>query len=265
MPDYMHEDDMFSLQYGELPRNEEPEYLKLINLTEDEWQLLDDLIILIKLFYEAITIFSGSNYLTFNLIYPTMKLLIKKFKPSNRQTEADYTDLLFGTMEQISDQNPRIKNMNFINDKDIKITTINTVRRLCFEEECHQPLIEEIPRDDEFARSNDLMLDLYSNEKLSSVTKENEVDRYICKPIQRRKYDPLTWWRDNANKFPILSNLAWKYLSVLAMLVPSERLFSDTGLHITVLHNKLHSNMVERMMFLKRNKQHFSIFRPNEL
>ncbi|CAG8786815.1 16589_t:CDS:1, partial [Cetraspora pellucida] len=31
-------------------------------------------------------------------------LLIKKFEPFDRQTEAYYTDLLFGTIEQISDQ-----------------------------------------------------------------------------------------------------------------------------------------------------------------
>ncbi|CAG8763865.1 7841_t:CDS:2, partial [Dentiscutata heterogama] len=132
--------------------------------------------------------------------------------------------------------NPRIKNMNFIDDEDIKIITINTVRRLCFEEEHHQSLIEKILRDDEFARSNDLMLDLYSNEELS----------------------------DNANKFPMLSNLAQKYLSAPATSVPSERLFSDTGLYITALRNRLHPDIVERIMFLKRNKQHFPIFRPNE-
>lgn len=71
------------------------EYLKLINLTENEWRLLDNLILLLKPFYEATTIFSGSSYPTHNLIYPTMRLLIKKFAPSYEQTEDDYTDLLF--------------------------------------------------------------------------------------------------------------------------------------------------------------------------
>ena len=33
-----------------------------------------------------------------------MKLLIKKFAPSDSQTEDDYADLLFGPREQISDQ-----------------------------------------------------------------------------------------------------------------------------------------------------------------
>ncbi|CAG8721230.1 2494_t:CDS:1 [Dentiscutata erythropus] len=71
------------------------EYLKLINLTKNEWQLLDNLILLLKPFYEAINIFSGSSYPTHNLIYLTMRLLIKKFAPSNKQTEEDYVDLVF--------------------------------------------------------------------------------------------------------------------------------------------------------------------------
>ncbi|CAG8728697.1 20374_t:CDS:2, partial [Gigaspora margarita] len=266
---------MSSLQYKESPRNEElsmnkssinepsindepsinnkPKYLKLINLTEDEWQLLDNLIILIKLFYEAITIFSGSNYLIFNLIYTTIKQFIKKFESSDKQTEDNYADLLFGSREQknleyehespiileqlqqlicasqgrkkshkktkknkskqysdprfknhyliellvttielydmkISDKvgliasflDPQIKNLNFIDDEDMKITTINTVQRLCLEKEHNQSLIEEILRNDEFDRfSNNLMSDLYSNEELNSVTKENEIDYYI--------------------------------------------------------------------------------------
>ncbi|CAG8847385.1 20329_t:CDS:1, partial [Gigaspora margarita] len=71
------------------------EYLKLINLTENEWRLLDNLIQLLRPFYEATNIFSGSSYPTLNLIYPTMRLLVKEFAPSYDQTEDDYVDLLF--------------------------------------------------------------------------------------------------------------------------------------------------------------------------
>ncbi|CAG8834861.1 7880_t:CDS:2, partial [Gigaspora margarita] len=71
------------------------EYLKSINLTKNEWRLLDNLILLLKPFYEATNIFSDSSYPTHNLIYLTMRLLIKKFAPSYEQTEDDYADLLF--------------------------------------------------------------------------------------------------------------------------------------------------------------------------
>ncbi|CAG8798068.1 38052_t:CDS:2, partial [Gigaspora margarita] len=267
-------------------------YLVIMLPSESERcdQLDDSLILLLKPFYDATTVFSGSNYPIFNLIYPTMKLLIKKFEPSDGQTEDDYADILFGPREQISDQSQfiayekdssesdieykfetlsileqirkplhevpdeiklialfldsRIKNLKFIDNENIKITTINTVRKLCSEEEYHQPLIEEISNDSfaEFSSisiSNDLMADLYSNKEPDSISEEN--------------------------KYPILSKFAQKYLSVPSTLVPFERVFSDAGLHITVLRNRLHPNMLEQMMFLKRNKQHFPIFRSSEL
>ncbi|CAG8618032.1 1660_t:CDS:2, partial [Scutellospora calospora] len=79
------------------------EYLKLINLTKTEWRLLDNLISLLKPFYEATNIFSGSNYPTLNLIYPTMRLLIKKFAPSYEQSKDDYADLLFEPINRHED------------------------------------------------------------------------------------------------------------------------------------------------------------------
>ncbi|CAG8761829.1 9607_t:CDS:2 [Dentiscutata erythropus] len=182
-----------------------------------------------------------------------MKLLIKKFKPSDKQTENDYTNLLFKSREHInkSDLEYELEALIILEQLqqplyNIKIATINIVQRLCLEKEYNQSLIEEIPRNNEFAgSSNNLILDLYSNEELSNITEENE--------------------QDNATKFFVLSNLARKYLLVSAMSVSSKRLFSDTGLYITALHNRLYPNMVEQMMFLKHNKQHFSIFRLNEL
>ncbi|CAG8688058.1 2707_t:CDS:2, partial [Dentiscutata heterogama] len=162
--------------------------------------------------------------------------------PSNRQTEADYTDLLFGTMEQISNQSqlviddensdksdleyeleapiileqlwqldPQFKNHRLIEPPVTTVELYDMVKAAsylslkeywevldkcedCFEEERYQPLIEEILRDNEFARSSDLISNLYSNEELSGVTEENKVDHYIREPIQRRKCNPLTWW-----------------------------------------------------------------------
>ncbi|CAG8834578.1 27864_t:CDS:1, partial [Gigaspora margarita] len=37
-----------------------------------------------------------------------MKLLIKRFAPSDEQTEEDYTDLLFGPREQINDNQSQL-------------------------------------------------------------------------------------------------------------------------------------------------------------
>ena len=41
--------------------------------------------------------------------------------------------------------------------------------------------------------------------------------------------NPLTWWDEKKDSFPILSRLAQKYLAVSATSTASERLFSDAG------------------------------------
>ncbi|CAG8723291.1 14989_t:CDS:2 [Cetraspora pellucida] len=320
----------------------------LLTLTNSEWQLLDELIYLLKPFYEATTIFSGSIYPILNLIYHIMMLLIKKFAPSDGQTDDDYANLLFRFREQINDQSqlitdnknsdesdanynkmlviseklrqplhasrrqkkknykkvqkkqyndpwfkghysieplvvteklsdlvkavcylslqeywdvlketglialfldPRIKNLKFIDDENIKLITISMVRRLCIEEEHRRPLVKEILKIYGFAKSssisisnstmvNDLISDLYDNKKSNSAYKKTEVDRYL-------------------NEL--------KYLLIPAISVPSECLFSDAGQHITALHNRLQPDMVEQMLLLKRNMEHFSIFSLDEL
>jgi hypothetical protein len=54
-------------------------------------------------------------------------------------------------------------------------------------------------------------------------------------PLQKvdRSYNnPLEWWRIKAQQFPLLSELAIRYLCVPATSAPSERVFSSAGLTI---------------------------------
>ena len=41
--------------------------------------------------------------------------------------------------------------------------------------------------------------------------------------------NPLTWWRLNRNRFPVLANFVKTVLCVLATSVPCKRLFSFSG------------------------------------
>ncbi|CAJ0827504.1 4706_t:CDS:2 [Entrophospora sp. SA101] len=56
--------------------------------------------------------------------------------------------------------------------------------------------------------------------------------------------DPLKWWAEKKNEFPLMSELALKYLCVSATSVPSERLFSDIGNQITKKRNNLSTDSV---------------------
>ncbi|CAG8817477.1 13967_t:CDS:2, partial [Racocetra persica] len=166
-------------------------------------RLLDELICLLKPFYEAITIFSGSTYPTLNLIYPIMRLFIKKFALSDEQTKDDYADLLFEPREQINDNQSQLitndENSDKFND-EIAVDTeglydlVKTASYLSLQE--YWEVLEETGLI-AFAESssmlasnpaitNDLVSDLYNNEESDNTYEETEVDCYLHEPIQKR-------------------------------------------------------------------------------
>ena len=93
---------------------------------------------------------------------------------------------------------------------------------------------------------------------------DNEVMHYLQCPDEPKAIDPLKWWQDHRSSYPILAQLACKYLSIPSISVPSERLFSDAGNHISAKRTKLSPDLVNQILFLKRNSSYFSIFPPLE-
>jgi hypothetical protein len=71
-----------------------------------------------------------------------------------------------------------------------------------------------------------------------------EVDVNIC---------PFKWWASQASNFPILSELAKKYLAIPATSASSERLFSDAGNVMTVRRTNLLPSTFEHLIFCKQN------------
>lgn len=63
--------------------------------------------------------------------------------------------------------------------------------------------------------------------------------------------DPLTWWKENASRYPILCRLARRYLCIQGSACASERIFSCGGLISTEKRSTLKSDKVEDMIFLQ--------------
>lgn len=200
--------------------------------------------------------------------------LLKKVKASIYLSMKEYWEVpkLVGMIAAILD--PRLKNLKFVNDNIIKSQTIE---KLC-----------ELYNDEKLANESDSLgftsnPNIWQNKTVASSSNSiisalfdddddddtvdntiNEVDAYLSLQISKQKCDPLEWWKDNSKRFPLLSRIARKYLSIPATSVPSERLFSDAGLHITARRNCLNPELVENLLFLKRNIALFPIFPPDE-
>jgi hypothetical protein len=102
---------------------------------------------------------------------------------------------------------------------------------------------------------------------MQRITKHNvvafdEVGEYFQLYEIPLQSDPLIWWNEKKDKFPILSNLAQKYLAVSATSTASERLFSDAGNLLTNKRTCMKPKLFKKIMFLKRNASNFDTIYP---
>lgn len=98
-----------------------------------------------------------------------------------------------------------------------------------------------------------LLTSIFSNNNISN----NEFDKYLeLQEIDYRE-NPFNWWLGHKNEFPILIELAKKYLSIPAASTSSERVFSDAGNLMTAKRTSLKPSLFEKMLFLKRNMKFF--------
>ena len=65
--------------------------------------------------------------------------------------------------------------------------------------------------------------------------------------------NPLEWWSQHENKFPILAELAREYLACPATSAPSERLFSISGLTIANDRASLLPDTAAEIVFCRAN------------
>jgi len=94
---------------------------------------------------------------------------------------------------------------------------------------------------------------LFSDDEFHDTQiEDNEIERYLVMAQIQSDQDPLKWWDVNKSQFPILAQLARKYLSIQATSGASERVFSDAGLIMSAKRTRM-KNLSEALIFLKRN------------
>ncbi|KAK6188361.1 hypothetical protein SNE40_004547 [Patella caerulea] len=67
------------------------------------------------------------------------------------------------------------------------------------------------------------------------------------------KSDPLLWWRKHEIIFPLLSNIAKRFLCTPATSIPANRVLTCSGQEQEASRNRLPSKEVEQLVFLNKN------------
>jgi hypothetical protein len=71
--------------------------------------------------------------------------------------------------------------------------------------------------------------------------------------VESELIDLISFWKNNAERFPIISSLAIELLCIPASNTAVERLFSYSGNTITCKRTRLGVQKLNKLMFLKRN------------
>ena len=207
--------------------------------------------------------------------------LLEKVKAACYLSMKEYWDVptITGMIATLLD--PRLKKLNFIRSEDIKSEAIEELHCL-YENEKFRSELDGNDFDSTHQRTQrtatatatssssssnfilNALFDDNDNNNDPTVDEVDEVDDYLGLKLLKYDCDPLNWWKEHTKRFPLLSKIARRYLSISATSVPSERLFSDAGLHLTTRRNCLAPDLVNQLLFLKRNADLFPIFPPSD-
>ena len=81
-----------------------------------------------------------------------------------------------------------------------------------------------------------------------------EMKKYLSVPKLERKECPILWWKKTGSReYPLLFEVAKKFVPMPATSVPSERAFSDAGNVLTKKRNKLGKETANMLITLHTN------------
>lgn len=280
--------------------------LSKINLNEEEWDAIKQLIIVLEPFASGTQLLEGSKYATISFIYDAItEIKSGVYNTHDTQNECiDLTDhatvfdddigiedpddddeiddrprrrkILINTPQDCNDLiekvrfalytainhywcvpqdegmiatllDPRCKSLNFANESQ-KNQTKALLREIYNEKKQElgviQQQISETP-------ANPLLQNMFANRRRRE--RQDEIEQYMMIEEIDVNTCPFKWWASQSSRFPILSQLAKKYLAIPASSAASERLFSDAGNVMTARRINLLPSTFEHLIFCKRN------------
>uniref|UniRef100_H3AUA9 HAT C-terminal dimerisation domain-containing protein n=1 Tax=Latimeria chalumnae TaxID=7897 RepID=H3AUA9_LATCH len=261
---------------------------RTLELTDDNWQIIEELLPVLRSLKCATTALCGESEVLISMVYPVTATLLSKHlklvpKESNKVTEfkTAVSESLRRCLEPAalhrtgkaalisSLLDPRHKHLKFI-DAPVRMAVREKLDELLsnllqnndniagvgphtstLEVEAANSTVKKFRTEcDKHIAMATLFGDDYYMEKASVQT---ELENYILEPCIPPDQDPLEWWRVNENCYRKLARLAKAYLCIPATSVPAERVFSAAGLIVNRLRSRLSLEHVGMLTFLNKN------------
>ena len=252
----------------------------------DEIATMEELVEILKHFYQATEILSGELYPTIGVVFPILNrfltvLLIsgnndkdvaKKIKEKIKQDLITryQSDEIENVLHISMYLDPRFKLLPMLTEEQkrtvrsaTKVELISTIllereRNQETEQTASQPdqLEDPQPKRTKLEKFFDVTFRPRAGENASaSEVARTELQKYeLEEPLGLESKQPLLWWKEHESLYKYLSLLSKKFLCITATSVPSERLFSAAGNLVAEKRSRLTSDNIDKLIFLYENK-----------
>jgi hypothetical protein len=257
--------------------------LRMLEISDVEWDMLEDLVQTLALFKKLSTLISGSSYTTLGSVLPYYcKLLMSLEKSAEKYTmnvNDDSSEALLAPLGFACNEawlklkeyynrtdmhshfrlatilDPRYK-LDVFKTLDWKKRDINAAETLFRNR--YKKYTARYEADLDFQDgSEDIIVAGGEDEGWglfidpTKIGQRDEAAAYLLEPRASGASNPLELWKGMASHFPVLAKMARDYLAIPATSVPSEQLFSQSSDIITKKRNRLANDSITQIMCLK--------------
>ncbi|KAE9525614.1 hypothetical protein AGLY_014141 [Aphis glycines] len=208
-------------------------------ITSDEFKNMNDLVKVLEPFQSVTETLGGEKYVTASIANRLIKSLLNCMQ--EKENESNFVKTIKFTI--LNDLKKRKDQMSTILSKASALDP--RYHELKFLSEDQKTLWNQLQK-----KIRSLIAD--SDEEDEDEGNELHKHKSMIDKISHNQ-DPLLWWKYNEKKYPVVSQMAKKYLSVIATSVPCERLFNEAGQVITKRRNQLSPDRVNQLLFFNSN------------
>ncbi|XP_074106514.1 E3 SUMO-protein ligase ZBED1-like [Cotesia typhae] len=242
-------------------------------LTGMELTILTSLLNILRPLEAATKEISSDKYCSSSKVIPLVHCMISKLKnlvieesliKEVQKRILTEINRRMGAIEQVSSLaiatilDPRFKKLHFEDPLACAnaVSKIKDMLKKNQHDEC-STVESDSDSSDKISLSSDLWSDhhkLVQRNWKTNKTDESlsdELSLYLRAPVSRFNDNPLEVWADYKIQFPMLYNVAFKYLTMVASSVPSERLFSKAAQVLTQQRSRLQAKRVNKILFLQ--------------
>lgn len=240
-----------------------------LEITENQWCLIETLICLLKPFYVLTTVLCKENHSPVSMVRP----LLHKVIENHLKSQDDDNIIIKDFRKTVVNELTKRFNLQFEITNIISVSHISSFLDPRYKDLEHEPIHvrEEIrnhvknvlnnivvhqqqPQQHTSIGNSDLKF-LYCHDSLPENEISDQFQGYLAETQLRFDFDPFEWWKTREHKYPVIAKLALKYLTIPATSVSSERCFSTAGNIVTSKRSCLLSENVNMLIFLYQNRK----------